>query len=326
MKISLIKTIRGSGSGVLCGLFFIACLSGRSYANCESLVKGPILLDVNSCGLLKPEASFDTSKEKFRFISSLPAAQRKKFFDSYRGLIVKGMVVKSFAVRTGLVAEKNALAGERIGLFIPPGKGDCTAILSKRIKTEVNEACCQGGGEAPCLLASALVSQSYEVLGNASSEAGDATRMKSRQDKTYKLAEKYFLQGEYAKAIAAYQRLRSEDKLDIKGYYQLGLAYRNIDKCQSAIPILGYIRDQSANKSVWADEEDTVRKAIFLLARCYSKVKDANMAVVILDSYLVDPQKYKPEIKEAMSHQDFGWIKTTKEYQRFLEEAARKVR
>ena len=301
--------------------------AATGFANCVSLVKGQIFLDVKSCGLLNPEASFDPSKgEKFKFIGQLPAQQRKQFLDSYRGLIVKGTVVKSSATRSGLVAEKNALNGEQVTIFIRPGKTDCTQIADKRLSANINEACCSGGGEVPCLLPSAIVVESYEVIGQAASSAGDADRKKSRQDPTYQQAEQAFVKGDFHKAAALYQRLLFEDKLDLKGRFQLGTAYRNLEMCPKAIPVLAVVHEQYTKKKVWADEEATARKAIFLLARCYAKEKNADMAEVILDEYLGDPVKYRKEIRDAMGERDFGWINTTKEYQRFLKQANEKVK
>ena len=305
---------------VACTAFFL-CLAPLGYGNCVSLVKGQIFLDVKSCGQLNPEASFDVTKEKYKFIGQLPKPQLKQFLDSYRGQIVKGTVVKSSAVRSGLVAEKNALAGEQVSLFIRPGKGECSQIADKRISAMINEACCSGGGEVPCLLPSAIILESFEIIGQAASTAGDADRKKSRQDPTYQQAEKAFQKRDFAKAAGLYQHLLFEDKLDVKGRLQLGLAYRSLDMCAKAIPVLAYVHEQFSKKKVWADEEPTARKAIFLLARCYAKEKNADMAEVILDEYLGDPTKYSKEIHDAMGERDFGWINSTKEYQRFLKQA-----
>ena len=236
------------------------------------------------------------------------------------------MVVKSSAVRSGLVTEKNALAGEQVALFIPPGKGDCAQIVDKRINVVINEACCSGGGEVPCLLSSAIVVEAFQVIGQASSTAGDAERKKSRQDPVYQQAEKAFAKGAFPKAAALYQRLLFEDKLDVKGRYQLALAYRDMDKCSQAIPVLTYVHEQTSKKKVWADEEATARKAIFLLARCYAKEKNSDMATVILEEYLSDPIKYRKEIRDGMSDKDFGWINSTKEYQRFLKQANERLK
>lgn len=46
---------------------------------------------------------------------------------------------------------------------------------------------------------------------------------------------------------------------------------------------------------------------------------------MILNSYLLEPQKYKSELKQALSNKDFGWIHTSKEYRDFKKEVGKKL-
>lgn len=301
--------------------FNFLLISPYLLADCISLVKGVIAMDIESCGVINPEATFDTTLEKYQFILDLPKKERDKFYNSYRGLLVKGKVVRSHAVRSGLNPEKGALSGEDVSMYIHPGKGVCKKILKKRLKAYVDQACCEGGGNAPCLLPTSYVLTSFKPIGKADSSAGDKERKLARRSKLYKKADSFFRKRNYKKAVELYENVKHNEKLDVRGYYRLGLSYRKLDNCLRAIPNLRHVYDKSLEKKVWADEEEIVRKAGFLLARCYSKLHNADKAVVILGGYLLDPKKYRRELQYSLSHKDFGWIKTTKEYKKYQKDA-----
>src|SRR5690606_34924352 len=143
-------------------------------AECLSLVSGPVVVDVSGCKLLEPEKVFDASKKKYQFVGDLDAAGRKEFLDSYRGLFIKTKVVKSKAIQKGLVNEEGALSGQSVYMFIPPAAGaQCNAVLGKRLSGVVNERCCDGGGDVPCLLDTGFILKEPKVLGATSSGAGD---------------------------------------------------------------------------------------------------------------------------------------------------------
>jgi hypothetical protein len=79
-------------------------------------------------------------------------------------------------------------------------------------------------------------------------------------------------------------------------------------------------------RQVWADEENSARQAIFLLARCYAKMNDPEAATQILNSYLLEPAKYQSELKESLNHKDFGWIHTSREFLDYEKLARQKLR
>jgi hypothetical protein len=210
-------------------------------------------------------------------------------------------------------------------MYIAPPQNQCSAILGKRVAANVNERCCDGGGDVPCLLDTGFVLKDPKVIGSTASGAGDESRQRAMRSATYKTGIAAFRAKKYKDAAAAFQKAKASGELDIKGHYSLGFSYREMDQCGDAIPPLKFIHDASLKKDIWADEEDIARKATFLLARCYSKINDPGAAVMILNSYLLEPQKYKAELKQALSNKDFGWIHTSKEYRDFKKEVAKKL-
>jgi hypothetical protein len=303
----------------------LCLIASSAFAECMSLVSGPVIVDVAGCKLLEPEKVFDSSKSKYKFIGDLDAAGRKQFLDTYRGLFIKVRVVKSQAVQKGLNVEEGALNGQTLYMYMAPSQNQCSAMLGKRVSATVNERCCDGGGDVPCLLDTGFVLKDLKVIGSTASGAGDESRQRAMRSPTYKAGITAFKAKKYKDAVAAFAKAKTAGELDIKGHYSLGFAYREMDQCGDAIPPLKYIYDASVKKNIWADEEDIARKAAFLLARCYSKVNDPGASVMILNSYLLEPQKYKTELKQGQTNKDFGWIHTSKEYRDWKKEAIKKL-
>ena len=96
-----------------------------------------------------------------------------------------------------------------------------------------------------------------------------------------------------------------------------------MQSCQS-----GFEKIFSASESndYWADNESVVRRANFLYARCLAKVGNADKSVIVLESFLLAPAKYRPEIRQSLNHPDFGRIKTTKIYQKYQAQALKAVK
>lgn len=289
-------------------------MSGRAQAACTSLVKGEIAYDVETCGLINPEKTFDIRIERFSFIKELPPANRKKFYDSYRGLVLTGKVVRSLAVRSGLSTEPGALNGESISLFVPPGISGCRQIQNKRLKGMVDEACCTGGGDVPCLLNSSYMLKDIQVIGEKGSSAGHRLQMELERDQDYQKAMAEFKLRRFASSITMFEKFRKNDRLDDRGYYFLAMAYRQTDQCQQAVEVLRPIYKKFLSGEYWAQNEQYIRNGTFLLARCLSRLQDEGEAVIVLQAFLLNPDKYKQEIQASISHADFGWIHRTKAY------------
>ncbi len=294
-------------------------------AGCLTLISGPIVYDVEACKLIEPERVFDPERERFAWIGNLDAQSRKTFLDTYRGLYVKGKVVKSEAIAKGFVGEQNALTGETLFMYIPPSPTQCNQVLGKRLAANLKEVCCEGGGDAPCLLDTGYVLQSPKIVGQAGSAAGDESRVKAKKSKDYRDGLKAMSSKNYKAAVKSFEKARTNGELDIKGHYLLGFALRELDLCRGAISPLQTIHKKVLAKQIWADEEGDARKGVFLLARCYSKMNDPQNTVLILNSYLLEHQKYKTELKDSLNHKDFGWIHTSKEYKDYAKEARKKL-
>lgn len=315
----------GRSMGLL-SLLPLLLLATRAQAGCLTLASGPIVYDVSGCKLIEPESTFDLGKDRFRFIADLDAESRKDFFNSYRGLYVRGKVVKSDAVAKGISTQTAVLSGETVFLFLPPPLTlQCDAVLGKRLAGNLRQMCCDGGGDVPCLLNTEYLLTSPEVVGGVASASGDAKRQRAQRSKAVKDGDRSFAAKKYKDAAKHYEIARGNGELDVRGSYRLGYSYRELDQCRDAIAPLRSIYDMHLKKQVWADEEKTARAAIFLLARCYAKINDPGPAVLILNGYLVEHEKYATELKDSLRHRDFGWIHTSKEYRDYKKAAQKKI-
>ena len=149
-------------------------------------------MDVKTCGRISPEKSFDTNRDKYKFIKELPEKQKADFYNSYRGLYISGEVVRSYAIRSGLSPEKGVLSGEKIKVFFPPSSTSCKDIKRKRLKFYLDEACCEGGGDAPCLLPTSYVMKNVKIIGEAFSSAGNRKQIEESKSLEYKKANAAF--------------------------------------------------------------------------------------------------------------------------------------
>ncbi|HYX32492.1 MAG: hypothetical protein M3Q07_25880 [Pseudobdellovibrionaceae bacterium] len=304
------------------GVLVLILISQPLRAACASLVRGQVMLDIQSCSNVQPEQAFAAQEPKYNFIRDLPPPQRKAFLDSYRGLSVRAKVAKSFAVRSGLSPEQGALSGEMIQAFIPPQVLSCGAVYGKRVQAIMDEVCCEGGGEAPCLLGTSYTLKKPTVLGSANTKAGHSDSHLSMNPE-YKQAQKLLVQRDYKKATVLLEKLNQNQQLDVQGKFLLAAAYRDMDKCPLALPILETLYQKFEKSDYWTDDEPYIRRANFLYARCLSMLEKAGEAVMILQGFLVEPKKYRKEITESFSHPDFGYIKTAKPYMEYREAASR---
>jgi hypothetical protein len=303
----------------------VAALPEIARAECLSLKAGPLIFDVQSCAQMQPEAAFDPSKNRFKFIADLDPKGKKSLLDGYRGLYVKGQVIKSQVDQKGVVKESGVLMGETIPAFVPPSAMQCAQVLGKRVSAKLVERCCDGNGDAPCLLDTGYVLQNVTVIGASGTSAGDAQRQKAKKSPDYQAGDKHFRSKDWKKATLAYEKARSNGELDISGHFKLGYAYRMLDLCPAAISPLQYIHSQKEKGATWADEDSVVRAGEFLLARCYAKMNQPGSSVLLLNAYLLEPQKYARELKDSLSHVDFGWIHTSREYREYQKEAQKKL-
>jgi tetratricopeptide (TPR) repeat protein len=309
-------------------LIAIAFVSEIANASCTSLIRGPVVVDVHSCETIDP-TKFDTTTDLFKFIADLDPQGRAQLINSYRGLLVKATVVRSKAIHVGLDQVPGAMQGEKGSFYFPPKSASCADINAKRIIAVVNEACCDGNGDAPCLLGTGLVLQKPQVTGQAK-VGNDGLSLKANTTKNvskeYLEAEKLYLKKDFKGAVKAYKKADTIAPLDIKGMYRWGNALREVDDCASAVPVLERIYKIAQKGSIWKEDELDGRRGVFLLARCHAKLGEPSQSVFYLNGFLLEPKKYQSELKQALKHKDFGWIHTSKEYQEFKQEAVTKIR
>jgi len=292
-----------------------------------SLLKGAVVFDVDICSQITPETRFDLNDPEYKWIRDLDGPGRKQFYDTYRGVLLRGRVIQSRVQRTGTGGGKGVLAGDTVAVYVrPSAAAQCTMLSGKRLAGALDEACCNGSGDPPCLLGTTHFLNSVNVMGSAASEAGDATRRRAAASKEYAEGVRAWKADKWKAAIKAFEAAQDKGDLDIKGHYMLGHAYRETDNCKAAIKPLRHIYDRAQQGKVWADEDETVRRANFLLARCHARNNDPQGAVFILNGYLLEPKKFRRELQEALRNKDFGWIHTSKEYRDFKAEAEARLR
>ncbi len=302
--------------------FYVPIASG----DCLSLKKGAMVFDATGCKKLVPEEIFDGSKDKYSWINDLDPAGRRALLNSYRGLLVKGLVVTSRIKDVGLSSEKGVLQGDTIYVYMPPSANSCQKIRGARLAGQLDEVCCDGGGDIPCLLNTTYLLKSVKPLGKAGTDAGDKSRVRAKKSKAYQSAYKEYRKRRWKKAAQLYEKAGKEGALDVRGSYRLAYAYRELDVCRRAIKPLERIQNLEKRNKIWGDEESTARKAKFLLARCYAKMNEPSKSYLILTAYLLEPSKYETELRQALKHKDFGWIHTSKQYRDFKKEANKKLR
>lgn len=307
---------------LLCTILFSSFASGA----CLNLIKGPILFDAGSCKKLEPTQFMDFKKEKFKWINDLDLQGKNNLLNSYRGILVKGLVVESRAKNIGLDTEQGALKGKEIYVYMPPNTASCSQVANHRISGKINEICCEGGGNAPCLLNTSYVFQANKIVGKTASADGHQKRIEARKNPAYKKASKAFKNKKWQLAAKYFEKAKQVDKIDLLGLYKLSMSYRNLDLCKKANPILKNIFERRKNDQIWGDEVRVAKNSTFLLARCYARERKASEAKVVLDSFLLEPSVNKAEIKRALKHKDFGYISTSKEYLEFKEAAEKALK
>lgn len=295
-------------------------LSQSASGSCLTLIHGPVVLDVQQCTQVDP-SKFDTSKPNNAFIKDLDPAGRKQFEDSYRGLLFKGKVVQSEAIQAKISKNKGALMGQAIDAFLPPSALNCQQYQGKRVATVIDEVCCNGTGDAPCLLDTGYVLKEVKVLGDAGAGVGDAKKKKAVSGPEYLAGQKFYHEKKYKEAAASYEKAFAKKEMDVTGLFQLANSYYHTDLCPKAIKPLKEVYQMQQDGKVWTDDETKARAGVFLLARCYSKMNDPQNAVFYLNGFLLEPKKYRAELQLALKHKDFGWIHTSREYMDFKKEA-----
>lgn len=306
----------------------VACLlllipTSNAYGECIGLVKGPVILDVKKCVQIQPEKVFQRSNPDYLFIYDLPAADRKKYLDSYRGLYLTTKVQASQANKGSFDPTKGALTGESINVFIPPKIAlNCGAIQAGRLSLTIDEQCCDGAGTPPCLLDTSYLASKVSVVPKDKASGKFSGRPKPTYFKAASVALK---KREYRKVVDLLDPLDKQDKLELYGLVMLGVAYRQLDICRKAYSPLSKAYKQYLKKQYWIEDRPLIRQAVFLHARCLAKDKKVGASVEVLQSMLFSIDLFQREVSSSLNHPDLGWIRTSKEYLRYKKAARKKL-
>ncbi len=292
---------------------------------CFALVSGAMVVDVNNCSKIEPESYFGArARSELSWIKDLDKVGKAQLYDNYRGVLVTGIVVNSKAVKKDQKNSSGALAGETIKIFMPKTKVACKNFIGHRISIELDQKCCTGGSQTPCLLQTSYVAKRFFNSGKAPKDSPVFQNPDDRTEPTTRVqedADKLYKMGKFDKASVVYSRAFKDGKLNIDGHFRFANSLRNLDRCPMAIKPLDIVNKRFNKGNYWPQNEMIVRQSVLLLARCYAKMNKPAEATLVLNGFLNQPQKYENEIKTALTHKDFGWIRTSKEYTDFKESA-----
>jgi len=294
----------------------------RAYGQeCVSLIKGPVVFDVDLCRDVFLNQDVKIPQERASSITGLGRDGQRELFTTYQGQILQGQVIASQAVRSGFSPESGVLKGQRIKLFVPQGQLQCSEANLARFYGVIDEACCNGRIESPCMLPTAYVFRDFRKIGRAGGGDGDQQRREAINDPSYREAITHFRERRFRQAARSFEQARQKGRLDLRGHYLLGEAYQRLDMHERAISPLREIYDRSLRGDTWANDESVVRRAIFLLARCYARTGDAGQASLVLSGYLTEPRKYRRELEMSLEVSEFGFIHTSREFQEYEKKA-----
>lgn len=288
-------------------------------SQCLGLVKGLLEVEIKECKAINYKNDFKKDID-LSFINNLGPQDRKKFFDNYLGFLVKGLVIASEAQKVDISKTKGALYGSNQSFFISSLKNqqlkDCSQLINKRIMAYVEEHCCMGGVDSPCLLSTDYELKNINVIGLATA-VQESKKQKRAKIEYLKDAFAAIKKKDYKAAVEFFSKAKNERKLDLIGYYFFAYSYYKLDRCNKVISLLEENKKLDADHAKHMDEEKYYRKSNYLLTRCYARVGDAKTATNMLGFYLIEPQKYKFEISDSLKNKDFGWIYSSKEYQAY---------
>ena len=317
MGFSRLKISAASYVWILIAVFFCKSV----HAECVGLISGPMILDVIKCTAINPEAVFSRSNPSYSFIYDLPEADKNNYLNSYRGLYIRAKVQSSEANKGTFDPSKGVLTGEMIKAFIPPGSLTCSAIDQRRIKVKMDEKCCDGAGSVPCLLETSYFLDGATVI---SSKAN--SKFSGRKVPDYVKPAKQALQKQqYDQVVDLLNPIFQANQLELSGLVMLGAAYRQLDMCGKAEKPLARAYSLYLKKQYWEEDSPLIRKAVFLHARCLAKEKKVAASVEVLQSMLFAIDLFRDEVSQSLSHPDFGWIRTSKEYLQYVKAAQKKL-
>lgn len=309
----------------------LALLGGLSwttaYGGCVSLIRGPLILKVNSCQILDIRENLANNSEYRTKLSRLDAAEKRRLVGFYRGAYLKGTVVQSNAKITGDFRSSANLSGKPVSIFVPPGRRpNCSAYQDRIIQSYVEEACCDGMINPPCLLKSHLMfNKPIKVFALAKGQVRSKRSIGLKMASEVKQGNWFLKRKKYASAIGRYRAAQKKGVLGVRGHYYLGFALQKIDRCEQAIEALSYVRQKALKGNTWQNEQLAIQDSLILLARCYARQLRADEAIEVCDSFLHNPRKYSKQIIASLNHRDFGWIRNNPLYKDYRKRAQKTV-
>jgi hypothetical protein len=239
-----------------------------------------------------------------------------RFLATYRGVLITGMVKKSAAVSTGLLSSKTALKGDVITVFAAGTPNGCAGLINNPIQGDIEEKCCDGGGDAPCLLSQKYLIKKIKV-------ATMVAQVKFKVSADYKAGSDFFRTGNFAKAIPPLKKAYGSNQLDTYGKWIFASSLEKTENCPAAIQPLTDIERAWVRGDTSGTDDKIVGPALLLLGRCLAKSSKAGPAVEALNLLLQRPELFKEEIRTATQHRDFSWISRSSEYKNFVDNAKR---
>ncbi len=306
--------------GFIIGMLFSTTLYAQGNGQCVGRASGAVTVDVLDCSVYKIGQENTREDVSLDFIAGMDPKERSSFVASYSGQILRVFVAKSMAKRSGaLNNNKNVLNGDTIWVYYPSKQPGCSSFIGQRVAGVLQEHCCLGNAEPPCLTKTDYVLTQTKILGPT--PANKKTVTKTKKSKEYIQAMTYMRARQYEKARPILVKLYNDNKLDVEGIYNLAIVYSETERHSSAIKVLEKIVEKKDNDTLWGEYKELGKEAEFLLARCYARNQEAGRATIILGGYLQDKVLYRKYIERSLSHPDFGWIKTSKDYQNYRKKA-----
>ena len=310
------------------GISSAVFLQNIGFGECLSKVSGPIAFKMRSCSPVDPK-SFDTRKPQYKFIGDLDPAGRDEFYKSYQGHLLSGTVLFSQADRKGDLPEKGVLKGQQIQIFLPESLGSCEKNFpTNPVGIVIDEVCCNGTGNAPCLLETGFVTKGFssKILEKSTNISPPQNNKKVQDDPETQNAIAYFQQKKFPQAAGLFEKQFKKKQLDVHGLLLMAQNYYAMDQCSDALRPLSELRKLQEADKIWLDDQKYARIGLFLTARCYSKMNKPQKAVLYLNGFLLEPEKYQPELRESLKHKDFGWIHTSAEFLEYKKQAELKLK
>lgn len=304
--------------------------NNRTEAVCTNLIKGTVVVDLIEMDNEKPACQdIKTTQDILKNIDSGASddmksdAALKPFLKAHQGALINVKVLSSEAQAANFKMKGGALKGQKIKMFVPASTGlTCTKLRNARIKNTFEEKCCDNITSKPCLLDTPYLIQSAKILGSAKTAAGDKKRKKTRDTDEYRKAVNALKAKNFDQAIKSFKAADQLAPLDTSGVYLLAFSYFLNDDCRRAIPILRKNLRTEQKADIWADQQKLLDRSNFLLARCYAHQGEIDESLIILESFLLSPSRYKDKIKDSLNLPEFRSLHVSKRWTKYKAQTA----